>query len=106
MLVTGLATGVRYRPVEVDHLTAEIAFDPVAHLSRLNVQVLHLDVELMEGTWRQSNEHLLAVIWISLFRRVREHPILSLLTVASWTQRDRPGELVGNVVPFVIPKPG
>jgi len=81
--VARLPTGVRDRPVKVDHLTAEIALDPVAHLSRFSVEILHLDVELMERTGGQPDEHLLSVIWISFLRRVREHPILPFLAVAT-----------------------
>ena len=106
MLVTRLATGVRDCPVKVDHLTAEITLDLVTHLSRFNVKVLHLDVEFMQRTGRQSDKNLLSVVWVSLLRRVREHPILALLSAAARSNRDRLGELIGDVVSFVVSKPG
>ena len=106
MFVAGFAAGIRDGALHVDHLAAEITFCSVSHLSRLDVEVLHFDVELVERTRRQPDKYLLSVLFVSLLRRVRQNPILAFLAVASWTQRDRPGELVGNVVPFVVPEPG
>jgi len=60
----------------------------------------------MERTGRQPDEHLFAVVWITFLWRVREYPILAVLPVTTRTKRDRLGELVGDVVPFIVSKPG
>ena len=105
-LVTCLAAVVRNRPVEVDHLPTEIALSAVAHLSGFDIKILHFDVELVERTGSQSNEYLLSVFWVPFFGRVREYPVLTLLAIASRTQRYRLGELVGHVMPVVVSEPG
>ena len=85
--------------------STQITLGAVAHLAVLCVEVLHLDPELVERTRGEADQNLLPVFWVSFLRRIRQHPVLPFLAVSPWTQRDRPGELVGNVVPFVVSKP-
>ncbi|ACM59094.1 hypothetical protein Hlac_3587 (plasmid) [Halorubrum lacusprofundi ATCC 49239] len=106
MLVARFATLVRDCTVHIDHLSAEITLSAMTHLPSLDVKVFHFDIELMERTGRQPDEHLFAVVWITFLWRVREYPILAVLPVTTRTKRDRLGELVGDVVPFIVSKPG
>lgn len=105
MLVARLTTGVRDRPVKVDHLTAEITLGSVTHLSRLDIKILHLNIELVERMGRQPDENCLAVVWVSFLWRVRQYLVLPFLAVATRAQRYRLGEFVRHVVPFVVSEP-
>jgi len=61
-----IASAVRNRPLEIDHLATEVTLCAVAHLSGFDVKAFRLDVELVERPRRQPNEDFLAVILISL----------------------------------------
>ena len=53
----------------------------------------------------ESVENPLAVVLVATLRRTGEHPVLAELGVAGRLQRDRPGQLVGDVLPGVVLKP-
>jgi len=90
-----------YRPsLRRDHTQRD---DPSAESRR---QGLSLRYRAHGRTGRQPDEHLFAVVWITFLWRVREYPILAVLPVTTRTKRDRLGELVGDVVPFIVSKPG
>jgi len=89
VLVARFATLVRDCTVHIDHLSAEITLSAMTHLPSLDVKVFHFDIELMERTGRQPDEHLFAVVWITFLWRVREYPILAVLPVTT-----RPSEIV------------
>jgi len=73
VLVARFATLVRDCTVHIDHLSAEITLSAMTHLPSLDVKVFHFDIELMERTGRQPDEHLFAVVWITFLWRVREY---------------------------------
>ena len=97
-----LPPGVRYRSVQIDHPLAEVTLRAMAHLPRLDVEVPHLDPELVQRPRGQPDQHLLAVALVAFLRRVREHPVLPLFTVSRRPERDAAGEFIWDVVPLVI----
>jgi len=106
MAVTRFALSVRDRPLVVDELSAEVALGPMSHLSSLNIKPLRLDIELVEGTRSQADKHFLPIIWVTFFRAVGQYPVLAILTIASGPKRDCLCEVVWDVVPFIVSKPG